>query len=475
MLQVPVPVLVLVLIGFCSSDPDSERGAMQLRRMRVLAAQPRHGDCWARALHDVDARCRQLTVEQQSRLALRFTHCHLSSSGRDAPSCPEESGVSVCTASMDSSSFHIFTEFFTHTHSICHFLQSQAWSRRAEDAMHRLTESSAGVAQQLESTQQLTESLMEAQSAALQAQQEILSGGERLKETLRDSTEGLRSAFWELSSSSREQQVALSELFNRISFLQHLLLVEAHSLTSCCYHAAAFCASYLLTSTRRSSKARLFLLGLVCLNFYLEKKIHQLLMKPEGPEHQHMEESSIYVSLLRRVMLSLGVLVLLVVCVRYRDPMQQSLQVLQQLKETQRSLQEALQHAERLGQKEDEEEDRCLVKRRRSSRRRDVEQRRRTEDCSPLSPPPDVSHLSVSGWRDDSVLSSTVNDSEAESTLTSVSHNAAVRRRSPGRGPRRSGLSRSPSRASSSPLVYSVLVEDKVPRYSLRNRRSDAC
>lgn len=54
---------------------------------------------------------------------------------------------------------------------------------------------------------------------------------------------------------------------------------------------------------------------------------------------------STYVGLLRRFMLCVGVCVLLCVCVRYRDPVQQSLQVLQQLREAQCRLQEALQHA----------------------------------------------------------------------------------------------------------------------------------
>lgn len=54
----------------------------------------------------------------------------------------------------------------------------------------RLTESSAGVAQQLQSTKQMAEDLIEAQSAALQAQQEILNNGEELRVTLRESTQG---------------------------------------------------------------------------------------------------------------------------------------------------------------------------------------------------------------------------------------------------------------------------------------------
>lgn len=53
-----------------------------------------------------------------------------------------------------------------------------------------LTESSAGVAQQLQSTRQVAEELMEVQNTALQAQQEILNNGEELRVTLRESTRG---------------------------------------------------------------------------------------------------------------------------------------------------------------------------------------------------------------------------------------------------------------------------------------------
>lgn len=54
---------------------------------------------------------------------------------------------------------------------------------------------------------------------------------------------------------------------------------------------------------------------------------------------------STYVGVLRRLSVCVGACVLLLVCVRYRDPVQQSLQVLQQLRETHSSLQEALQRA----------------------------------------------------------------------------------------------------------------------------------
>ncbi|XP_041655638.1 uncharacterized protein LOC121517717 [Cheilinus undulatus] len=471
-------VLVLLLGLSCSgSSSDSDRGRMELRRVRSLAAQPRYGECWARALDHLDTRCRDLTSESQSRIALSFTLCHLSSSGRDIPSCPEGSEVSSCTGVMDSVAFNTYTEFFTHTHAMCHFLQSEAWQSRAESTMYRLTESSAGVAEQLQSTRQMAEELIDAQSAALQAQQEILSNGEELRVTLKDSTQGLRAVFTELSSVSREQQVALSELFNRVSFLQSFLMMEAHSLSSCCYNAAALCTSFLLTATQRSSKARLALLSLVCLNFYLERKIYQFVISSDHSEHSHMELVSVYVGVLRRVMVCIGVCVLLSVCVRYRDPVQQSLQVLQQLRETQRSLQEALQHAESLG--EQQKKNQSDVKRRSESRRKEETPRRRKEIkeeeeedeeestlVSPTIDGSDLSHLSLTGWSNDSLLSSTVNQSVnslvADITLQpSFTQHASVSRSRRSRG------------SSHSPLVYSVLVEDGQPRYSLRSRRSE--
>ncbi|XP_027131378.1 uncharacterized protein LOC104935480 isoform X2 [Larimichthys crocea] len=461
-----VPVLLLLsgsdLFGLSArpglssgSGPDPERGRMELRRVRSLAAQPRYGECWARALEHLDTRCRDLTSESQSQIALRFTLCHLSSSGRELPSCPEESEVSRCTGAMDAVGFNTYTEFFTHTHSMCHFLQSEAWQSRAESTMYRLTESSAGVAEQLQSTRQMAEDLIDAQNAALQAQQEILNNGEELRVTLRDSTQGLRSVFSELSSVSREQQVALSELFNRVSFLQSFLLMETHSLSSCCYNAAALCTAFLITSTQRSSRARLVLLSLVCLNFYLEKKIYEFVMNSDHPEHKHMELLSVYVSALRRFMVCVAVCVLVCVCVQYRDPVQQSLQVLQQLRETQKNLQEALQRTERLAERQVESEDRPA-----NVRRRREETKRREEECL--------------GWSTDSILSSTVISCDITlqpqmthnaSVQCQTTHNASVQCQtthnasvSPATRPRRSSsrLTSSPS-----PLVYSVLVEDR--------------
>ncbi|XP_051914749.1 uncharacterized protein LOC127596375 [Hippocampus zosterae] len=468
---VVVVLLVLSLLLFRpllgGSTPGIERGQMELRRIRSLATNSNYGECWASTLEQLDTHCAELTSESQGLLALKFTHCHLSSSGRNFPACPEGSGVSRCTASMDTVAFNTYTEFFTHAHAICHFLQSEAWHNRAENTMHRLTESSAGVVEQLQSTQQMAEELMEAQSVALQAQQEILESGEELRVTLRDATQGLRSMFSELSSVSKEQQVALSELFNRVSFMQNFLIMEAHIVTSCLYNAAALCASFLLTSTQRSSRARLPLMGLVCMNFYLEKKIYQHVTS-DYPEHKHMEVVDVYVAMLRRCIMVVAVCLLLWVCASHKDPTQQSLLVLQQLQDTQCRLKEVLQRAETCGRWK-AKDPQLEVK----VRQKETMKKARCEDerhmAFPSADASDISHLSITGWSADHLRSTAVTTVTDTSVLPVITPNAAV---TPGRHPRRRSAF-----SSSSPLVYSILVEDKQvdqvqPRYSLRSRRS---
>jgi len=75
-----VVAVLLLLSGSAmfGPAPDSERGRMELRRVQSLAAQSRYGECWARALERLDTSCKIMSSESQSRIALRFAHCHLS-------------------------------------------------------------------------------------------------------------------------------------------------------------------------------------------------------------------------------------------------------------------------------------------------------------------------------------------------------------------------------------------------------------
>ncbi|XP_066500622.1 uncharacterized protein [Hoplias malabaricus] len=454
---------VILSCGFLSSvSPGKsleEQGREELRKLRELAVQSRYGECWSKALQKIHTNCREFTADTQSLIALAFTHCHLSRSGRDFPECPEGSDVKACTRHMDPVAFNAYTEFFTHTHSICHYLQSEQWQNRAENTIHRLTESSAGVAEQLTSTQRMAEDLVEAQGMALKSQETILRNGEELKNTLKHSTEGLRDVFAEMKLSVQEQQVAFAEIFNRVAFLQNFIMSESHTLSSLFYNALGFCASFLLTSTRRTSGARLFLFALVALNVYLERFICRMVLEnDDNPGYQQMERIALLLSLLRKAMVVIGSFVLLYFAVRFRNANRESLEILRELKETRSNLQQALRKAERLSG--------CVEDWKRSRQKHWAEKWDQEDERSMvLLHPSGALEATVPSFSTlHSIHSSTGTLSENVVPLEAKSSEEISRRRQ-----RRSSGSR---RRSSSALVYSVLVEDSQPRYSLRSRKS---
>ncbi|MCJ8734686.1 hypothetical protein PDJAM_G00238260 [Pangasius djambal] len=454
-----IPVLCVAFNLFLATAADkalAEKGRVELQKLREFAGQTRYGACWSRALEKVHANCRDFSDDTQSVMALAFTHCHLRRSGRSFPECPEGSDVKTCTRDMDPVAFNAYTEFFTHAHSICHYLQSEQWQHRAENTIHRLTESSAGVAEQLASTQRMAEDLVEAQSAALKSQETILRNGEELKTTLQHSTKGLRDVFAEMKHSVEEQQVAFAEIFNRVAFLQSFIMSESHTLSSLLYNALGLCASFLLTSTRRTSGARLFLFGLVALNVYLERLICRTVLEDDNPGYQQMERITFLVGLLRKAMVTIACVVLLYFATRFRNVNRESLEILKELKETHTNLKQTLRKAERLsgylndwtdprqkqwGGKWEQEEESSLV----------------------------ILHSSGAVEATLPSLSSLHRSRQCESFVPPLE--APCTSEIPKRRQRRSSGSRV---RNSSALVYSVIVEDShsQPRYSLRSRKS---
>nr|XP_060619266.1 uncharacterized protein LOC132767884 [Anolis sagrei ordinatus] len=249
---------------------------------------------------------------------------------------------------MDSVAFGVYTEFFTHAHSICYFLHNEAWQQRAQDTVHRLTSSSESVARQLQSTNQLAEEIAQAQDATLRSQEQILQDGEVLRQALQDSSKGVRQAFQELQDSALEQRVAFAEIFNRVTFLHRFVVGESSALYSLFFHLLSGIASLVLTSCQRTSGARFILLALVGVNIYLERVICGFLMDNSEDDYDLTESISFWVGMLRRGFAGLGFSVVAYFTWTYKDPAKQSQVVLQSLQETQAEIQRLLQETERL-------------------------------------------------------------------------------------------------------------------------------
>ncbi|KAM6475752.1 uncharacterized protein PHA67_007776 isoform 6-T6 [Liasis olivaceus] len=249
---------------------------------------------------------------------------------------------------MDPVAFGVYTEFFTHAHTICYFLHNEAWQQQAQDTVHRLISSSEMVAQQLESTNQLAEETARAQNATLRSQEQILRDGEVLWRTLRDSSQGMHQAFQELQNSAIEQQVAFAEIFNRVAFLHRFVVGESNALYSVFFHLLSGVTILLLTSSQRTAGARLILLTLVGANIYLERVICNLLLDNSEEGYDLTESISFWVGLSRRTFAGLCIAVLAYFIWTYKDPAKQSQEVLQSLQETRTEIQQLLQETERL-------------------------------------------------------------------------------------------------------------------------------
>ncbi|XP_030403157.1 uncharacterized protein LOC115643356 isoform X3 [Gopherus evgoodei] len=258
-----LPPTLLLLLWLCPAPqalaPDPgllAQGRARLREAQTLAQHPQLGACWAGALGRLDAGCQQLGEEQQSRMALAFAHCHLQRSGRPFPRCEAGSSVRACTQHMDPVAFGVYTEFFTHAHSICYLLRSEAWQQRAESTVHRLVASSEGVAERLEETNQLAEQAARVQEATLRSQEEILHHGELLRQTLQDSSRGVQEAFQDMQEAAGRQRLAFAEIMNRLSFLHCFLVGESQALGSFLYHLLTGSTALLLTCSQRTAGAR---------------------------------------------------------------------------------------------------------------------------------------------------------------------------------------------------------------------------
>ncbi|XP_073496149.1 uncharacterized protein [Phyllobates terribilis] len=351
--SIPTSLLLLFTLVLWStrSDPDPsaiDKGRTQLQLLQNFAQHPHYGDCWRRALHRVDVGCKQLSEEEQSRIALAFTHCHLERSGRDFPVCTESSTVRQCTHSMDAAAFNTYTEFFTHTHSICYYLQNELWQEKTQDIILRLTVNSDSVAKQLETTNLMAEEMMQAQNATLQSQEEILRNGHLLKKTLQESTMGVRQAFEEMQQSASEQRLLFSEIFNRITYLHQFVVGESNTLYSFLYNLMGCGAVFLVTSTQRTAGARLVLFGLVAMNVYTERMVCSFILGGSPPSYDQTESVTFWIGMSRKISVCLGLLVLLYVFIKHRDVQKESLEVLHGLQETKAELQSIIREAEKL-------------------------------------------------------------------------------------------------------------------------------
>lgn len=245
-------------------------------KLEEFTASAKSSDCWKKAVEGIEKRCRSLGDIEQSYLAIDFTNCHMSKSGRKIYSCSRETqSVEQCTGSMDDTTYLAYTTFFTHTANICFYVKSELWQQRTEATISKLAKTSQEVAAQLEESAKRQILVLEKQNVSLENQKEIISNEIHLTETLRNSTSVAKRSFEDMKQNALEQKALFSETFDgvfksveKVRKLQSMILGEFISLQSVAFYIAAVCTCYFLTSTPRTAAGRLPLfIGLFVLIF----------------------------------------------------------------------------------------------------------------------------------------------------------------------------------------------------------------
>ena len=90
-----------------------QSGKFQYELIQRDSQMPRFGNCWTKALESLKYGCKDLSDENQSRMALNFANCFLAQAGQKTYDCQASQDISDCLTGVDSNAFSAYTNFFT--------------------------------------------------------------------------------------------------------------------------------------------------------------------------------------------------------------------------------------------------------------------------------------------------------------------------------------------------------------------------
>ena len=247
-----------------------EAGKSKFSELEVYAANENYGKCWTNAVEVIQTGCNEFTEETHAKMALAYLNCFLEMQGRQGYACSESDPVHTCTQQLSDSDRSNYATFFTHTHSICYFLQSQAWHEKTQKTIQRLSLSSEQVADQLEESSKLQQTVIERQNQSLKNQETILDKAHNLSKIINTSSENIHEMLSDFQKTSIEQRTLINNLFDRVAQIQTLVTGEMSTIYSLVYYISVIFISYLLTSASRTSGARLWLFGTMMLSMVIE-------------------------------------------------------------------------------------------------------------------------------------------------------------------------------------------------------------
>jgi len=317
-----MPILLAVTVFFHTTKALGQNNELQVAEGRAQyelvsreSSRPKYGSCWTSALQDLEAGCKNLDDEVQSRLALNFANCFLAKAGQNTFPCQPDTSIEACLQEVDNNAFTAYSNFFTHTQNMCYFLQSQVWQEDTEATIHSLASNSAKVSESLAESHHLQRQLVSRQEESLEYHKELANGIAGAKGNVREMLE-------EFKVSTVEQKTLIFEVFDRVARLQNLVVSEVSWLYTVIFYSACLLVIYLVTATKRTADARLWLFVILTANFAVERLVVKWSLPQNGGEAEVMNLSQVVndrIWLARQTAIAISIVVLAVIAYIFKD------------------------------------------------------------------------------------------------------------------------------------------------------------
>jgi len=301
-------------------------GQSKYTELTDATRMPRYGPCWLGAMTRLPSTCDDLTEDSHARLALQFTNCLLAQTGQRTYPCAEQAEISSCLGSVETNAWTSYTNFYTHTHNMCHFLKSQQWRELTHQTINKLSDTSAQTVKRLEVSHELQQDIAAGQKISLEYQRQLVENGSVLSQAIESSRGNVKEMMEEFKLSTLEQRNMIFEVFDRVSRLQSLVVSEVSWLYTVIFYSFCLLVIYLVTATRRTADARLWLFLILTVNFGLERLVIKVsLMDQEHAAKNILEAVDISevvnqrVWIVRNSTVLVSLITLVIMAIRFKD------------------------------------------------------------------------------------------------------------------------------------------------------------
>ena len=179
--------------------------------------------------------------------------------------------------------------------------------------------------EKLEESQQLQHEIAAGQRDSLEYQRQLVENGTFLSQAIEASRGSVQEMMEEFKLSTLEQRNMIFEVFDRVSRLQNLVVSEVSWLYTVVFYCFSLLVIYLVTATRRTADARLWLFLILTVNFGVERAVIKLSLPSEqvtsamAMDVQLGELVTARVWMVRNAAVFISFLTLAVMAIRFKD------------------------------------------------------------------------------------------------------------------------------------------------------------